>query len=453
MKRTGTMAVAALLSLVVAACGEAATTTTAAPGETVAPGETTVPEDPGALGPITVFSTQANPPEEQQAIIDQVFIPSGFEVEFLPAEEGVFVDRVLAEAAAGRVETDVLMALHGSFPSFQEAGALMDLSDLAAELAGEGIAEDFLALGRLGTDTQYYIPVIQATFLMAAHRDALQYLPEGADVNALTWEQLADWAAAAHTGEGRPVLGFPAGEQGLIHRFVQGYLYPSFTGTMVTGFDSPQALEMWSFVVDLWEHVSPQANTYAFMQEQLLAGDVLIAFDHQARLKDAIDQSPDDFVVFPAPIGPSGLGYMAVLVGLAIPEGAPNEAGARELIKFLLSPEGQVGLTRAIGFFPVTGAEIPSDAEPSIQAEAQAAAAQVGSSEGLPALLPVGLGELGGEFNNGYRNTFLRIVIDREDIASVLAAEGSNIQRMLDESGAPCWPPDPPSDGACQLDR
>jgi multiple sugar transport system substrate-binding protein len=281
----------------------------------------------------------------------------------------------------------------------------------------------------------------------------MAYLPDGVDVNALTYDQLLEWAAAASEGEGRPVLGFPAGEEGLMHRFLQGYLYPSFTGGMVTGFDSPEAVDMWTYFSELWQHVSPQANTYAFMQEQLLAGDVLIAFDHQARLVDALDQSPDDFVVFPAPTGPAGLGFMPVLVGLAIPEGAANVDGAVALMEYLLSDEGQIGLTQAIGFFPVTEAEVPSDVGAAIQAEATAAADQTAAPDALPSLLPVGLGDRGGEFNEVYRNAFLRIIFDQEDIATVLSAEGDRVQEILDSEEAPCWPPDPPSDGTCQLNR
>lgn len=453
------LAMMALIALVAAACnGNGAADPTAGPTTTAGeeePGATATTAGDGEVeaGPLVILSTQANPPEEQDAIITQVFEPSGFDVEFLPSEEGPFVDRVLAEAAAGDVENDLLLALHGTYPALQAEGALMDLTDIAADLADAGVAEDFLELGKLGTDQQWYIPVFQATYFMAAHQDAMNYLPDGADINSLTYDQLAEWAEAANEGEGRPVLGFPAGDQGLMHRFFQGYLYPSFTGGMVTGFDSPEAVDMWNYFVDLWEHVSPQANTYAFLQEQLLAGDVLIAFDHQARLIDALDQRPDEFVAFPAPTGPSGLGFMPVLVGMAIPEGAPNVDGAVQLMEYLLSDEGQVALTQAIGFFPVTGAQVPADLGVGIEAEAEVASTQTNAPDALPALLPVGLGERGGEFNEVYRNTFLRIIVDQEDIETVLSSEGDNIQDILDSEQAPCWPPDPPSDGACQLNR
>ena len=66
-------------------------------------------------------------------------------------------------------------------------------------------------------------------------------------------------------------------------------------------------------------------------------------------------------------------------------------------------------------------------------------------------LLPVGLGTRGGEINEIFRNVFTRIVLNGEDIQTVLDEEGASLQTLLDETGAPCWPPDAPSEGACQL--
>ena len=70
----------------------------------------------------------------------------------------------------------------------------------------------------------------------------------------------------------------------------------------------------------------------------------------------------------------------------------------------------------------------------------------------MPALLPVGLGERGGEINQIYRSAFTQIVLEGADIQEVLDAEGANLQALLDETGAACWPPDAPSDGACQVE-
>ncbi len=64
------------------------------------------------------------------------------------------------------------------------------------------------------------------------------------------------------------------------------------------------------------------------MQEPLLGEEVWVAWDHVARLINAVKDRPDDFVMFPAPAGPKGRGYMPVIAGLAIPKGAANREGA-----------------------------------------------------------------------------------------------------------------------------
>jgi multiple sugar transport system substrate-binding protein len=72
--------------------------------------------------------------------------------------------------------------------------------------------------------------------------------------------------------------------------------------------------------------------------------------------------------------------------------------------------------------------------------------------DALPALLPVGLGERGGEINEIYRAAAARILFDGEEIATVLEEEGANLETLMQETGAPCWPPDPPSEGACPVE-
>jgi multiple sugar transport system substrate-binding protein len=84
-----------------------------------------------------------------------------------------------------------------------------------------------------------------------------------------------------------------------------------------------------------------------------------------------------------------------------------------------------------------------------VQLEAEAVEKLANADDAVPALLPVGLGERGGEINQIFRNAFDRVVFEGEDIATVLDEEGDALQALLDETGAPCWAPDPPSDGPC----
>ena len=94
------------------------------------------------------------------------------------------------------------------------------------------------------------------------HKDALQYLPEGADVNALTWEQLGEWCKNIYDKTGKARCGFP--HAGLFHRFLEGYMWPSFTGGMVTNFKSAEAADdaRPGCATALWPYVNPQSISY-----------------------------------------------------------------------------------------------------------------------------------------------------------------------------------------------
>jgi multiple sugar transport system substrate-binding protein len=243
----------------------------------------------------------------------------------------------------------------------------------------------------------------------------------------------------------------PAGETGLIHRFLQGYAYPSFTGGVNSTFASEPAMAMWAWLRAAWQSTNPASTTYEFMQEPLKTEEVWIAWDHTARLIGALRERPDDFVTFPAPRGPIGLGYMPVIAGLGIPKNAPDPEASRALIEYLTRPEVQLTTARDVSFFPVIEAKLPEELPPGSQEEADAINATISSDRAIPSLLPVGLGEQGLAYNAVFRDTFRRIVLDNEPIPDVLAAEAKNLQAILTAANAPCWSPDPRSDGVCQV--
>ena len=415
------------------------------PAET-APAEET--PSPAPSGDVIFFSTQFNIVEEA-ARFREILAEGGYD--FTGTEEGPLVDLVLASAQAGQGEIDVIGALHGTFPPLQDT--MMNMIDIADDLSADReFTAAFLETGLLGTDDYlYYIPWMQATYIMAAHNDALEYLPDGADLDALTYEQLAEWCQTLMDETGGPKCGFP--HAGLFNRFLQGYLWPSFTGGMVSTFKSAEAEDMLVWARDnLWPTVHPQSISYEFMQEPLLSGEVWVAFDHTARLIEAFNQEPENFVAFPAPAGPAGRGFMPVVVGLGIPSNAPNPEGAAELIDFLTQPETQSEVLRELAFFPAVSGVDTTDLPEGVAIEAGAVEAQANSPDALAALLPVGLGARGGEINQIFRNAFDRVVIDNEDPRTVLDQEGGNLQTLMDETGAACWAPDAPSVGPCPVE-
>ncbi len=401
---------------------------------------------------VIFVSTQFNVVEEAEKVRVILAGSDVSTIEFVTSEEGPLVNLLQAESNAGRGVNDLVAALHGTFPTLASADLMFDLTDLLAEIeATSDVADGYVQLGRMGTeDFQYYIPWLQATYIMAAHKDALPYLPEGADLNALTWGEVAAWGANMAEATGTPQIGLPVA--GLFHRFMQGAMFPSFTGGMVSQFKNEGAAEMMRFLRDdLWPQVNPESINYSFMNEPLLAGQVMVAWDHVARLKPAFDQQPDDFVAFPSPAGPVGRGYMPVIVGLGIPYTAVNVEGAQETIKFLMSAETQGAILRDLGFYPVISGASVTDLPAGVALELAAVEAQSNSPDGIVALLPVGLGDRGGEINQIFRNPFNRIVIEGQDIQTVLNEEAVVLQALLNETGAACWAPDPASEGPCQV--
>jgi multiple sugar transport system substrate-binding protein len=116
-----------------------------------------------------------------------------------------------------------------------------------------------------------------------------------------------------------------------------------------------------------------------------------------------------------------------------------------------LKPATQITTLRVSSFYPVVNAPIPGDLDPGLKAEMAAVQAQQNAPDAHPALLPVGLGSHSGEFDRIFTDTFQRIVLRGQDIHQVLQAEGRQMQRVLDDAKAPCWSPDPASQGTCQV--
>ncbi|GAB4307837.1 MAG: ABC transporter substrate-binding protein [Candidatus Bipolaricaulota bacterium] len=395
---------------------------------------------------LTFMSTQMRPITEAEWVRTVLLPPftteTGVPVVFLGAEEPELTNRILAEFEAGRGSLDLVGDLHGNFLVYY--GALKDLGAELAQLEALGdrtLAQSFVELGRIG-DAQVYIPWMQATYVLVANKKALQYLPSWADPTTLTYDQLYLWAKKIYEATGEQKLGIPAGPRALLHRFLHGYLYPSFTGAQVKKFDSPAAVLMWEYLKDLWQYVTPSAPLLDSMDTALLSEEVWIAWDHTARVKTAVMERPDDFVVLPAPAGPKGRGVITVLAGLAIPQTAPDPASAYQLIEYLTRPSSQVAILEGVGFFPVVTEAAGAVPTGGLKVLADGVAVQSASPDLLVSIIPGGLGARGGEFNKVYLDSFTEIVIRGRPIKEVLAQQGALLDALFRETGAPTPVPD-----------
>jgi multiple sugar transport system substrate-binding protein len=442
LRTSFTLAIA--VSLLATACG-------AAPGAQ--------PTGSGAISsePFVMLSTQFNTVTESEAVRKEIL--SGFKianVDYLGSEIGPFNDRIIAETKTSKGQIGVVGGLHGDFGGFTDLTIFEDLTPLAQKLKDRGIAQEFLDLGKLGTNRQVYIPWMQATYIMGVNKQAFAHLPSGvteANVKEgnLTYAQLTAWCKNIADKTGQKRCGLPAGPKSLLHRLIQGYMYPAYTGGLVTTYKSADAVKMWSDLKDLWQYVNPQSLQIDFMQEALLSGQVWVGFDHVARLVDAFKLKPNDFVGVPAPKGPKGLYYMSVLAGLGIPKSSPNKAGAEAFIDYMTTPDVQGKTLNAVAFFPILDKPLPTNLAAHLKLEADAVQAQSKAPDAKVALLPIGLGAKGGEFNKVQLDSFQRIIVKGEDIQKVLSEEGANLQKVMTDSKAPCWRPDPASTGPCQV--
>ena len=389
----------------------------------------------------TVFlSDQARPIEEAQKVRNVILKGLQDKVNFIPEEGPVLVTKIIAEQQAGKGTVHVVASLHGTFPVLDKAGALSNVDSLMNRLVKRGFSDTFVNLGKMGGN-QKYIPWMQATYIMAANKKAMKYLPSGADIQSLSYSELKQWAKNIYDDTGNRALGFPAGPKGLKHRFFQGYLYPSYTNGVVRTFKSKDAEAMWTDFKDLWQYVNPRSTAYDAMSEPLLAEEVWIAFDHTARLKDAFASKPKDFVGFAAPAGKHGRGFMPVVVGVAIPNTTPDRQASERLIDYLTKDSTQSATLRAIGFYPVVKAStrgMPAD----VRLSAVAISAQANAPDANPGLLPVGLGDKSGAFSKIYSDTFQQIVLEDKNIRRTLRSQARALNRIMKQTGAPCWAPD-----------
>jgi multiple sugar transport system substrate-binding protein len=406
--------------------------------------------------PFVFASTQFTPVLEQENVRKKILAAyQGASVDFITDQEPIILNRIAAEAkAGGQGQIGVAGLENGQFSSLAAEGYFEDLAKLADKHKDKKIPQDMLILGKQGGSAQAYIPWMQATYFMVANKKALQYLPSGADVNALSYKQLIEWAKNITEKTGQRRYGFPLGAgttPGLIHRLLQGYFYPSYTGGLVTTFKSADAVAMWNDLKELWKYSNPQSTTYANLQEPMQAEEVWLGLDHAARLIEVLKAKPDDFIAFPAPAGPKGRYYMSVVIGLAIPKTTPNRAGSEALIDHLLKPETQLITLRENSFFPVVDVKLPDDLNKGLKLEADAVAKQANSKDARVVPLPVGLGAKGNEFNNALVNTFVRIVLKNEPIQTVLDEQAPLVQKAITDANAKCWGPDGTSSGPCQV--
>jgi multiple sugar transport system substrate-binding protein len=142
---------------------------------------------------------------------------------------------------------------------------------------------------------------------------------------------------------------------------------------------------------------------------------------------------------------------MSILAGLAVLRRARDIDGATALIDYLSQLDIQLATARSAGFFPTLKADLSTDPDRGLKMGATALFKTQSARDALPVLPPVGLGARDAEFDKVFIDTFHQIVLRGHNPRSVLDQEAEVLRRLLAEVGAPCWAPDAPGAGACDV--
>jgi multiple sugar transport system substrate-binding protein len=400
-----------------------------------------------AAAQVNIVSTQLRPVQEIEKVRTVLIKDAKPEINYIGEDPNTYMTRMMAESQASSGKVHVTIALDTELSPLNAAGALQDVDDVMGRLANREWSSSFKDLSKMGGGNSRFVPFLTNTFQMAANKKALQYLPQGANINNLTWAQTIQWAKNMKAATGEDKFGLPGGPSGLIHRFFQGYALPAYTGGVVRNFKSADAEKMWADLKDLWTVTNKRSTSYNAMEEPLKTGEVWVAFDHTARLVPALMDKPDDFVAFPAPSGPKGRFFMPVISGLAIPKNTPDRAASEAAIAHLTSPAVQAAALREVAWFPTVKTDIGT-----LPKGVQVAAVGVNATFTAPgargALLPAGLGAKNGEFNKVFIDSFQRIIVRNEDVKKVLGEQGEALANVMKEANARCWAPDASSGNA-----
>jgi multiple sugar transport system substrate-binding protein len=388
-------------------------------------------------------STQLAPPAEQafaRSLLWRFGNETGIKVDFVPMGYAELAARIEAEVKAGKVSTNLIGGLTSDIDPLASKGWVEDLTKFGA-LPGRTFYPALEEASKMH-GIKAMVPWMTATYVFVVNNKAFDYLPPGLSKEDVvrgtekwTYDALLEWARNIHQKTGRQAVGLPAGGGGLLHRFLHGYIYPSYTGKQAELFDSPQAVKLWEYLRELWKYTNPASTTWDAMASPLLGEEVWIAWDHVARIKDAIVTAPDKFTVCPAPRGPAGRGYIIVLAGLAITKGSPDQDAAWKVIEFLTRPEIQATIAENVGFFPTVKEAAPAITGP-IKKIADGVSAQFAAGDSIAVMIPP-LGGKGGAFNAVYRSAFERIVLKGEDIKTVLSEGAAALRSIFQEVGIP----------------
>jgi len=319
---------------------------------------------------LVLDSEMFSPPAEQAFFINEILVPfeeeTGISVNFSIVEGQDMFNRITVQQETDHVTTDVILAFNGRFPWYTDAGYVVSLDDAAELLADRTILTAFDATANVD-GTRYFVPISADVYLTIANNQALDYIPAGADIDLLTYDQYVEWAVAIAEGEGEGkvcITGIP--QKMFIYQFGTSALSYGLNpagegGPEFPDLNSEASAESWAnwAKIGAADGFVPTILSIDNCTDPLMREEAWLSVTHNARVGQVYASNETQFTVGPAPVGPSGVGTIAGAHGLGVVEGSANYDSALQLVEYLTRPEIQVKMNKGTGgFVPVVAEAI-----------------------------------------------------------------------------------------------
>jgi multiple sugar transport system substrate-binding protein len=300
-----------------------------------------------------VFSSRLfSVPAEQEYFLENVIMPFEREnhciVSFQNMDDEMLLDRAEIQQKTANVTTDIVCAYVANMWEWIEKGYVEDLTPYV-ELWDDRNFSPAFEYGTNFEGKQYFIPVGADVYLTIANKKALEYLPSGAELDKLTWEDFAKWSNAIAKGEGEGktvVTGIPM--KSFIYQF--GAISLSY-GATFPDINTPEAIKAWEILVSMKDDFIPAVLNIDNCIDPMKRQESWLSWMHCARAGSVYLSNETLYSVAPAPEGPAGIGSIAGVSGYGVMKGAPHKELAIKFLKYITSPDMQVKISKGTGGF------------------------------------------------------------------------------------------------------
>jgi len=258
------------------------------------------------------------------------------------------LDRAEIQQKTAHVTTDIVCAYVANMWEWIEKEYVEDLTPYVKSWDDRNFSPAF-EYGTNFEGKQYFIPVGADVYLTIANKKALGYLPSGADLDKLTWEDFAKWSNAIAKGEGEGktvVTGIPM--KSFVYQF--GAISLSY-GATFPDINTPEAIKAWEILVSMKDDFIPAVLNVDNCIDPMKREESWLSWMHCARAGSVYSSNETLFSVAPAPEGPAGIGSIAGVSGYGIMKDAPNKELAIKFLEFITRPDMQVKIAKGTGGF------------------------------------------------------------------------------------------------------